>query len=62
MPAMDSKERRDDLQEGSNNHKGVKIGNYDVLLEELATGSLKLLSCPHVGNNRLEVLLLMKNI
>ena len=36
-----------------------KIGPYDVLLEELADGSLRLLACPHVGNNRLEVLLLM---
>jgi len=37
----------------------VGIDNYDVLLEELATGSLRMISCPHVGNNRLEVLLLM---
>lgn len=39
--------------------KKIKVGNYDVLLEEEKTGKLKLLSCPHVGNNRLEVLLLM---
>mmetsp|Transcript_14049 Transcript_14049/g.26868 ORF Transcript_14049/g.26868 Transcript_14049/m.26868 type:complete len:484 (-) Transcript_14049:54-1505(-) len=37
----------------------ITIDNYDILLEELATGSLRMLSCPHVGNNRLEVLLLM---
>jgi hypothetical protein len=47
-----------------------KIGNYDVLLEEVGAAAsagtelegiktLRLLSCPHVGNNRLEVLLLM---
>ena len=58
MPDMDSNDRRDDSQ-NSNNQKRVKIGNYDVLLEELATGSLRLLKSPHVGNNRLEVLLLM---
>lgn len=37
----------------------IKVCNYDVLLEEEASGKLNLLSCPHVGNNRLEVLLLM---
>lgn len=39
--------------------KKIRVDNYDVLLEEEESGRLRLLSCPHVGNNRLEVLLLM---
>jgi hypothetical protein len=48
-------------EDGDENGNKIKIGNYDVLLQEMSDGTLRIASEPatHVGNNRLEVLLLM---
>jgi hypothetical protein len=48
-------------EDGDDNGNKIKIGNYDVLLQELSNRTPRIASEPatHVGNNRLEVLLLM---